>query len=108
MTYQYNPVRIKKLEKTLLVRWSDGREDEITYEKLRDECPCATCKGESTVLNTYIPIKSPFKPAGFYEINKIVPVGNYAVNLTWKDGHDTGIYSWDILRSLGEKVAEKK
>lgn len=107
MTYQYNPVRIKKLEKTLLVRWNDGREDEITYEKLRDECPCATCKGESTVLNSYIPIKSPFKPAGFYEINKIVPVGNYAVNLTWKDGHDTGIYSWDILRSLGEKVEEE-
>lgn len=106
--FEYNPIRIKKLDKTLLVRWNDGREDEITYEKLRDECPCASCKGESAVLENYIPIKSPFKAAGFYEINKIIPVGNYAVNITWKDGHDTGIYSWEILRYLGEKVEEKK
>lgn len=95
------PVQIKKSESnTLIIKWNDGKENEFTLTKLRDECPCVNCKGESVLFESYIPIKSPFKAAGFYEIEKIEAVGNYAITIKWKDGHDTGIYSWDILRSL--------
>lgn len=97
------PLQIKKTnDGKLTVKWSDERFDEITLTKLRDECPCADCKGESVILNNYIPIKSPFKAAGFYEIGKIESVGNYAIQIHWKDGHNSGIYSWDILRQIGE------
>jgi DUF971 family protein len=83
-----------------MIKWNDGKVTEITLTKLRDECPCVNCKGESVLFESYIPIKTPFKAAGFYEIGKLESVGNYAISIKWKDGHDTGIYSWDILRNL--------
>jgi len=85
----------------LKITWNDGKVQEIPLTKLRDECPCVNCKGESVIFESYIPIKTPFKAAGFYEIDKIEAIGNYAVSIKWKDGHDTGIYSWEILRKLG-------
>ena len=94
------PLQIKKIETELHINWSDGTQSKINIFNLRDECPCATCKGETVITQSYIPIKSPFKAKGFYEIEKILPVGNYAINVIWKDGHDTGIYSWDILEKL--------
>jgi DUF971 family protein len=98
-----NPVQIKRTENnSLLIKWSDDKETEITFQKLRDECPCVNCKGETVIFSSYIPIKAPFKPQGFYEIEKIDKVGNYAIQITWKDGHSTGIYSWDTLRRLGD------
>jgi DUF971 family protein len=87
----YQPTQIRKTENSsLMIKWNDGKENEISLTKLRDECPCVNCKGEST----------PFKAAGFYEIESIEAVGNYAISIKWKDGHDTGIYSWDILRNI--------
>jgi DUF971 family protein len=97
----YYPVQIKRNDDgSLSVKWNDDKISEIQLTKLRDECPCVNCKGESVILESYIPIKSPFKAAGFYEIKSIEPVGNYAVQIFWQDGHDTGIYSWDILRNI--------
>lgn len=97
----YYPVQIKKTENnSLSIKWNDEKVTEISLTKLRDECPCVNCKGESVIFESYIPIKSPFKAAGYYEIDKLESVGNYAITVKWKDGHDTGIYSWDILRNL--------
>lgn len=98
-----HPVQIKRTENnSLLIKWSDNKESEIGFQKLRDECPCVHCKGETVIFTSYIPIKAPFKPPGFYEIDKIDKVGNYAIQITWKDGHSTGIYSWHTLRKLGD------
>jgi len=94
------PVQLKKENNILKIKWNSGESSDITLEKLRDSCPCVNCKGESVIFEKYIPIKAPFKPAGFYEIEKIETVGNYAINIKWKDGHDTGIYSWDVLRNI--------
>jgi len=97
----YYPTQIKKTENnSLSIKWNDEKVTEISLTKLRDECPCVNCKGESVIFESYIPIKSPFKAAGYYEIDKLETVGNYAITVKWKDGHDTGIYSWDILRDL--------
>lgn len=95
------PTQIKKTENnSLSIKWSDDKISEISLTKLRDECPCVNCKGESVIFESYIPIKSPFKAVGFYEIDAIETVGNYAISIRWKDGHGTGIFSWDILRNL--------
>lgn len=97
------PVKIKKSDDgKLLIKWSDDKDMSVSLVKLRDECPCVNCKGESVIFRSYIPIKAPFKPAGFYEIEKIEPVGNYAIQITWKDGHSTGMFAWDTLRKLCE------
>lgn len=96
-----HPVKLKRTEnESLLIKWDNGDEFEIPLEFLRDECPCVSCKGESVIFNNYIPIKTPYKPAGFYKIDKIEPVGNYAIQIIWKDGHSTGIYSWDTLQKI--------
>lgn len=100
------PKKIKKTENnSLQITWSDDSISEIDLEKLRNKCPCVSCQGETVLFSSYIPIKSPFKAAGFYEIEKIDTVGNYAVQITWKDKHNTGIYSWEFLNELGELKA---
>lgn len=100
---EYFITKIQKADNNKLrFFWNDGKVTDITYEKLRDECPCVNCKGESVMFDTYIPIKSPFKPSGFYEIEKIEPVGNYALQIHWKDGHNTGIYNFELLRTICE------
>lgn len=98
-----NPKKIKRTEDNKLsIIWNDDSVSEIGMNLLRDECPCVHCKGETVLLSSYIPIKDPFKAAGFYEIEKIEPVGNYAIQIFWKDGHNTGIYSFDYLKELSE------
>jgi len=39
---------------------------------------------------------------GMNELVKLAPVGNYGVKAAWKDGHDTGIYTWEMLRNVFE------
>jgi DUF971 family protein len=103
MTDKY-PTKIQKVEENkLIIFWNDDKVTEVSFQNLRDECPCVNCKGESVIFDSYIPIKAPFKPAGFYEIEKIEPVGNYAIQIHWRDGHNTGLYNWELLLSLSEK-----
>ena len=98
------PKKINKTENnTLQFIWGDNSESEINIKTLRDECPCVHCKGESVIFSTYIPLKSPFKAAGFYEIEKIEKIGNYAIQIIWRDGHNTGIYSWEMLKALSKE-----
>ena len=103
-----HPVKLKRTEnESLMITWDTGETFDVPLKLLRDECPCVICKGESVIFNNYIPIKSPYKPTGFYKINKIEPVGNYAVQIIWKDGHKTGIYSWDSLMDICEVSREQ-
>lgn len=88
-------------EHELKVVWSDGHVVRFALHVLRDECPCAGCKGEPGLFGTYHapPDPGPAMP-GKYEIAAIENVGNYAIAIRWKDGHDTGIYSWQYLLGL--------
>ena len=97
-----SPKKIKvKEKKKLYIKWNDDTESEIGLKYLRDECPCAACKGETVLLKTYRPSKKDILP-GMYEIVNIKPVGGYAVQITWKDGHNTGLYTWENLKQLAE------
>lgn len=99
------PKKIRKTESnTLELTWNDNAVTELSLQDLRDKCPCVHCQGETVIFSSYIPIKSPFKAAGFYELEKIDPVGNYAIQITWKDKHNTGIYSWEYLKEISEKL----
>lgn len=93
-------IRLKD-SKTLFIRWDDGHEEEVSLTTLRDHCPCAGCQGETVLLRTYKPEPKPDLP-GKYNLTGAEPVGNYGLRLTWGDGHDTGIYTWENLRSLCE------
>ena len=85
----------------LSIDWDDGHKSTISLKTLRDNCPCASCKGETVLLRTYTPAPTPELP-GKYALKSAEQVGYYALQLQWGDGHATGIYTWQLLRSLCE------
>lgn len=103
------PKQIKILNKeSIFIKWDNEKETTISLKYLRDECPCANCKGETILLKTYRPPKLNITSPDMYVIQKIEPVGNYAIQITWKDGHNTGIYSWEYLLQLEQDQKENK
>ncbi len=92
--------QIKREGNELLVVWDDGHRSHYGLEYLRQECPCASCKGEVIFGKVYAPPKLPMFTPGMNELVALTPVGSYGVQAAWKDGHDTGIYSWAYLRSI--------
>jgi len=91
---------IQHIGNELAIRWERGEESFIALEKLRRACPCAGCSGEVDILgNVY---KNPTKalPTAAFELKRFVPVGGYAVQLFWADGHNSGIFSFDYLQKV--------
>ncbi|MGB9770758.1 MAG: DUF971 domain-containing protein [Candidatus Kapaibacteriota bacterium] len=102
------PVEIKKIDNDKLqITWVDGFCSTISLKDLRDNCPCASCQGEQVGFKKFEPIKLETISPGKYEIQSIEPVGNYALQIVWRDGHDTGIYSFEYLRNLMENLSIK-
>jgi len=100
------PFQIKVKDKAkLFIKWEDDSESTISLKYIRDECPCAGCKGETILLKTYRPPKPSVITPEMYKIKNIETVGDYAIQITWEDRHNTGIYSWEYLSELekGEK-----
>lgn len=86
----------------LAVKWGDGEESFVSLERLRRHCPCAGCKGEMDVMgNVYKGPEIPLGPDSF-RLTRIDPVGGYALQPVWADGHATGLYSFEYLRALGK------
>ncbi len=97
-----SPKQIKIKDKSkLYIKWNNDSESEIGLKHLRDECPCASCKGETVLMKTYRPAKKATHP-DMYKVADIKPVGGYAIQISWKDGHNTGIYTWANLKHLAE------
>ena len=94
VTKQAEPVQIELKSKLAEMRldWDDGHHSIYPLWYLRGFCPCAECQGHVRGWT--------FIPSERAEIAKIEEVGNYAINLVWKDGHRTGIYSFEVLREL--------
>jgi DUF971 family protein len=83
----------------MAVRWNDGRESYIELEVLRRRCPCAQCAGEKGVLGETYRSEMPLTAASF-RLLKCSLVGGYAIQPEWADHHQSGLYSFDYLRSL--------
>ena len=92
------PKKISIKEKQFLnIVWNDDSFTEIKLSKLRKECPCATCISEKEKNGSkYIPLFT----GDEINVAKIEMVGHYAVGITWKDGHSTGIYEFKHLLKL--------
>jgi DUF971 family protein len=83
----------------LAVRWNDGRESYIGLEQLRRRCPCAHCAGEKGILGEVYRSESRLSAESF-RLLKCGVVGGYAIQPEWADRHNSGIYSFDYLRSI--------
>ena len=91
---------VQSIGNELAIRWDDGTESFVALEELRRACPCAGCHGEVDILgNLYKSPDKPLPPAAF-ELVRFAPVGGYAIQPVWRDGHNSGIFSFDYLRRL--------
>jgi DUF971 family protein len=91
-------------EGALRILWPGGPEVTVPALRMRDACPCAGCVEEGTGRKI---LDAATIPADIHP-EEILPVGSYAVQIRWSDGHSTGIYSWETLRAacgLKEPVA---
>jgi len=90
------------------VDWADGAQSDFKLEFLRERCPCAHCTGAHGT-----PPQAPdfSNPLHVYrerlKIDRVEPVGQYAISIHWNDGHKMGIYSYQLLRMLHEELATK-
>jgi len=89
-------ITLHQKSRVMEIRFSDGRAFRLPYEFLRVYSPSAEVRGHGPgqeVLQT---------GKREVEIRSLEPVGAYAVQPVFSDGHDTGIYSWEYLYWLGE------
>jgi DUF971 family protein len=94
------PKDIQQIGGELAVKWNDGGESFIPLEKLRRACPCAGCKGETDIMgNLYKNPAQSLTPKAF-ELVRLESVGSYAIQPVWRDGHATGIFSFDYLKQI--------
>ncbi len=82
--------------KAFKITWTDNKQSLISFKELRFLCPCANCVDENSGQRKIKKesISDEIQPL------KVTTVGNYAVSVAWNDSHDTGIYSYDYLRSI--------
>ncbi|MBA2659598.1 MAG: DUF971 domain-containing protein [Nitrosospira sp.] len=92
-----NPIEVKlhKKSRLLEISFGDGKTFRLPCEFLRVYSPSAEVRGHSPGQEVL--------QVGKIEvnINHIEPVGSYAIQLNFSDGHNTGLYSWDLLYDYG-------
>jgi len=98
------PKKISVKDKRYLhISWDDDSQSLISLAVLRKNCPCATCREEREHNPPgYIPLISEIQTT----LDNIKVIGNYAIQLFWKDGHSTGIYTYERLKSWQETIKE--
>lgn len=83
----------------LAIAWGDGHETYLPFDDLRAACPCALCRAEAASSASAGPLRTVVAPLkGTIAIAALRPVGAYAVQIVWSDGHDSGIYPFERLR----------
>jgi DUF971 family protein len=89
-------LRVSKDQAELAITFDDGHSFALPAEYLRVLSPSAEVQGHSAEERVTVAGKRNVK------IERLEPVGNYAVRIVFDDRHQTGIYTWRYLRDLGE------
>ena len=95
-TVKPSELKLRRRSRVIEVRYPDGRVDQLSFEYLRTHSPSAEVQGHGPGQDVLQIAKENVQVIG------IEPVGQYAVRLTFDDGHDTGLYTWKYLRELAE------
>jgi DUF971 family protein len=92
------------------ITWTDGHASHYDFIYLRENCPCATCGDERAKKAAEVPAPAGTKgpiPSSVLPMYKPKPgargaqaIGHYAIKIEFTDGHSTGIYSFDYLRTM--------
>jgi len=77
----------------LALHWPDGRSARVTHARLRAVCPCSECRAQRRA-------GVEVREDAAVRLAAIEPVGAYALNLAFSDGHRRGIYPYEMLLTL--------
>ena len=94
---QPTEIKLHQKSRVLEISFEDGKSFRLPYEFLRVHSPSAEVRGHGPGQEVLQTGKKDI------EIARAEPVGSYAVQLCFSDGHETGIYSWDLLYHFGEQ-----
>ncbi len=111
MTKETNaiPRQIKRQGSSgLLVTWADNSESQLSSETLRRQCPCAECREKRGDDSHAKPLTGKKRSLSIVQntreeqlgLETIWGVGQYAIGIRWNDGHDSGIYTFELLAQL--------
>ena len=106
------PINLKasRSRATLTIEWSHDDSCELSFADLRAACPCADCRGThgaTKVEASSDELELTIRSDQATQLDGIKAVGNYAIQISWKDGHTHGIYSWDYLQELCERSDDR-
>lgn len=95
---------LRQGEQGIIFTWDDGLEAELGSRLLRIRCTCARCISESTGERLLNPATVPED----IKLTAFEPIGNYAYRCNFSDGHNTGLYTLELLRNLSEHVCRTR
>jgi DUF971 family protein len=104
------PIAIARRDQGIELTWSDGSRRLYSADSLRRACPCALCREknsaetEKIASSLSLPVLSHAETLPLV-VQRMQPVGNYAYNIHFSDGHDSGIYTFELLGQLGQIVS---
>src|SRR5690554_6433371 len=93
-------IEVSNSEQILEVEWPDGVKSVYPLYGLRKNCPCVMCRGGHANMGDFIPSAFFEEEPPRIEIRDIKQVGNHAIQITWGDGHNSGMFRWETLRWL--------
>jgi len=93
-------IRAIRQDNCFELQWPGGPLCRVPFHQLRCECPCATCIDEFTGRK----LLDPATVSADVAPTQLSYVGNYALKITWSDGHATGLYTWDHLADVAKRV----
>ena len=83
----------------LALQWTDKTESYLSLPYLRAACPCASCGGEPDVMGNIMRPEVKHTASSF-DLEGWDFIGGYALQPRWRDGHSTGLYTFQYLRRL--------
>ncbi len=106
-----SPIKIERIKNLnskdgigIEITWEEGKRTFISSSTLRTNCLCASCleekKKKRVKNNPFNIIKEEASANSRLNLIEVLPVGNYAINIVWEDGHRDGIYTFKTLFNL--------
>jgi DUF971 family protein len=92
-------VRLLTTSRVLEITWADDTRSTYSFPLLRSRCQCTECK--STVLRNKLDALAPNENV---TLINVLPVGSYALQFVFDDGHDRGIFPYVYLRELHKQL----
>lgn len=102
-------ITVDRQKETLEIVWDDDLVSRYPLAHLREACPCVECRGGHAKMGLEHAPDDLLKlvPRRSYAVVGVSAVGNYALQPSWDDGHNTGIYTWEYLRLISPQQPQE-